>query len=529
MGHTFPVAKRLLILLGVGVTLFAGCAAPQITEGLISVTILADGEELSVDIPAGSTADDVLRAGGILLESLDRTEPPLYTVLGEGSQVRVTRVTEEFIVEQEVIPFESQIVRNESLPEGQEYWLQLGENGLREITIRRVFEDGEEISSNPVKSIVIDEPVPQIKMVGVQKSFVPFVIPGKLAYLVDGDAWIMEETTGNRQLVVPSGDLDGRVFSLSPDGNWLLFTRTSEDEDIINVLWVVPLEGESSEAIDLEVSNIIHFADWKPDSAQTIAYSTVEPRPGAPGWQANNDLQLLTFSDAGFVNQLPAIIDTNSGGLYGWWGSDFKWAPEGQRLSYARPDQIGLVDLQAEEVTVLKEFQPIQTFGDWAWVPGINWGPGGDILYGVDPQLRFDIPIFNLEIIPVPNGVHLVLSPEVGMFSYPVPSPSQNLPSGERSHQIAFLKAVFPNQSETSRYNLMVMDRDGSNKRVLFPLEGAEGLEPQEVVWSPSSLDDSENLAIAFIFENNLWIVDSISGEAWQITGDGLTTNIDWK
>lgn len=529
MGLTFPVTFRIWICLGVGAVLGAGCSAPQITEGLITVSITADGQDVYVDVPAGSTVDDALRAGGVLLETLDRTEPPLYTVLGEGSQVSVTRVTEEFIVEQEVVPFESQVVRNESLPEGQEYWLQLGENGLKEITIRRVFQDGEEISSNPVKSVIIEEPVPQIKMVGVQKSFVPFEIPGKLAYLVDGDAWIMQETTGDRELVISSGDLDGRVFSLSPDGNWLLFTRSSEDENTINTLWVVALEGENREEIDLEVSNIIHFADWQPDGIRTIAFSTVEPRPGAPGWQANNDLQLLTFSEEGGDLQFSTVIDTNSGGLYGWWGTDYKWAPGAQMLSYARPDQVGFVDLDSEEEVVIKDFPPVQTFGDWAWVPGMNWEPNGKYLYTVDPQLQGDNRTYNLEVLPVLAGTQLVISPEVGMFSYPVPSHSLQLASGENSYQIAYLEAVFPSQSDTSRYNLMVMDRDGSNKRLLFPTEGAEGLEPQEVTWSPSVFSNTKSHAVALLYENNLWIVDSTTGEAWQITGDGLTSNIDWK
>jgi hypothetical protein len=188
-----------------------------------------------------------------------------------------------------------------------------------------------------------------------------------------------------------------------------------------------------------------------------------------------------------------------------------------------------VVDLESEEVAILKEFSPIQTYGDWAWVPGINWGPEAEILYGVDTPTRADNPTYNLEIIPVPNGKSLVIAPEVGMFSYPVPSPSNELPSGELAHQVAFLEAVFPSQSDTSRYILMVMDRDGSNKRVLFPFEGAEGLEPQEVVWSPGGLNNSDSLSIALTYQNNLWIVDSVSGETWQITGDGLTSKIDWK
>jgi hypothetical protein len=529
MGNKFPGVHYFVILVGIGAIVLVGCAAPQVTEGLISVNITADEEEITVGIPAGSTADGALRAGGIILGALDKTDPPLYTVLDNGSQILVVRVEEEFVIEQEVIPFESRVVRNESLPEGQEYWLQLGENGLREITIRRLFEDGEEVSSNPVKSVIVEEPVPQIKMVGVQRSFVPFDIPGKLAYLLDGDAWIMEGSTGERQQLISTGDLDGRVFSLSPDGNWLLYTRLSEEEETINNLWVVPLDGGEEQEIDLGVSNVVHFADWKPGTTQTIAYSTVEPRPGAPGWQANNDLQMLTFSDSGIIQELPEILETNSGGLYGWWGTDFSWAPDGESLSYSRPDEIGLVDLESGEQSPLKQFPPVQTFGDWAWVPGVSWGPQADLLYSVDHAPPTDSLEYSLEVLPVEDGVGQVLASEVGMFAYPVPSPLTQLASEEFAHKVAYLQAVIPFQSETSRYNLMVMDRDGSNKILLFPIDAAEGLEPQLVVWSPEELKETGNLALGVVYQNNLWIVDSLTGEAWQITGDGLPSRIDWK
>lgn len=529
MGPNSPSLRLFCLLLGVSILFLAGCAAPQVTEGVVSVTITADGEQVSVDIPSGSTVDGALRAAGLILGALDRTDPPLYTVLSDGSDVQVIRVEEEFIIEQEVIPFESQIVHNESLPEGQEYWLQLGENGLREITIRQLFEDGVKISSNPVKSVIVQEPMPQIKMVGVQRAFVPFEIPGRIAYLVDGDAWIMEDTTGNRHQIISTGDLDGRIFSLSPEGDWLLFTRGDEDEDIINTLWVAPADAKGGDEIDLEVSNVVHFADWQPGKDLTIAYSTVEPRPGAPGWQANNDLRLLTFSPEGFVRHLPEILETNSGGLYGWWGTEFLWSPDGTKMSYARPDEIGLVDFDSNQQVPLKKFSPLQTFGDWAWIPGISWSPGNDLLYNVDHVPPAESQQYDLEILPVTGGGQIVLASEVGMFSYPLPSPEFRLADQERAHMVAFLAARFPHQSETSSYDLVRMDRDGSNKRVLFPPEGSEGLQPQDLSWSPEGLSEPWTFAIGVIYQGNLWIVDSQIGEAWQITGDGLTSRVDWK
>jgi hypothetical protein len=117
------------------------------------------------------------------------------------------------------------------------------------------------------------------------------------------------------------------------------------------------------------------------------------------------------------------------------------------------------------------------------------------------------------------------------MFAYPLASPLQTQASGDIDYRIAYLQAIFPTQSETSRYRLTVMDRDGSNRQELFPAEESPGLEPQQHwgTWSPTTMPESGNFAIALLYQGNLWLVDAFSGEAWQITGDGLTTRIIWR
>ena len=527
----FRILERpALWLAGLGVVsaLLAGCVAPEVSQGKIAVNVTADGETIEVEVPAGSTAEDALVAAGIVAGSLDRSVPPVYTVLADGSNVRLIRVVEEFSIEQVVIPYENQVVRNESLPAGEEYWLQLGKNGAQEITTRLVLEDGEEVSRSVVKSVVVEPAVPQIKMVGVQRPFAPIPIPGRIAYLLDGNAWVMEETTANRRQVVKTGDLDGRVFSLSPDGSWLLFTRREEEEEVINSLWSAKVSDDEGLEVELNVENVVHFADWRPGSILTIGFSTVEHRLAAPGWQANNEFGLLTFSSSGFVRRLPDILEANSGGLYGWWGMTFDWAADGLGLAYARPDGVGVVDLQTGELIPLLEITPLQTFGDWAWVPGTAWGPDGKILFTQNHLPPAESQEFSLVAALLDAGESLEMVPLAGMFAYPAASPLQELPSGEGSYQVAYLQALFPAQSETSRYQLMVMDRDGSNRQLLFPKEGA-GLEPQQVVWSPEPMDGQTGYALAVLHQDNLWLVDASGGAAWQITGDALTSRVDWK
>ncbi len=266
-------------LLGMWLLTLGGCRAPQRTPEQITVTLLVDGAAQSLTLPPGSTVAEALRAAGVTLGPLDRTDPPDYTLLVTDTQVRVIRVTEEFRVEQEIIPFERRVLRNEALPEGETRLLQAGVNGLREVTYRRLIEDGEVVSERPVKSVVVKEPQPEIVMVGVQSPFLPRAIPGRLAYLAAGNAWVMEGDTSQRRPVVTTGDLDGRVFTLSPDGRWLLFTRhtdTDEEEGAINSLWVVDLEAEEPTPQPLRVHNVVHFAAFapaQPDTVYSVSYT----------------------------------------------------------------------------------------------------------------------------------------------------------------------------------------------------------------------------------------------------------------
>ncbi|MEW5868922.1 MAG: G5 domain-containing protein [Chloroflexota bacterium] len=540
--HSPQSRTRLALLLSL-LLMVSGCASPQATQALITVSLLADGQTNTLQLPAGSTVQQVLDASGLSLDALDRTEPPIYTVLGNGAEVRLVRVRESFEVEQEVIPFERQTLRNESLPQDQEILIQKGQNGLKEITYRRVYEDSVEVSSEPipVQSVIVEAPVPEIRMIGIQAPLAPIAIPGRLLYLRDGNVWAIESSTGDRRALLTTGDLDGRIFSLSNDGAWLLFSRRSAQEGRINSLWVANLNavptspgttlGEA-DLLDLQVPNVIHFADWMYDSNVRVIFSTVEPRAAAPGWQANNDLTSINFSLTGWTTKWITLLEANAGGVYGWWGTSFTWEPDGARLAYARPDGIGLVDLQTGVMTPTLEIIPLLTRRDWAWVPGLSWGPDGQILYTVDhvappsSSAPEESQQFDLAAIPLAGGPLLHLVSQTGMFAYPLASPFQ----GDANYQVAFLQAIFPSQSETSRYRLAVMDRDGSNQRLLFPASEAAGLEPQRDwgAWSPAALPGSGGYALAVLYQGNLWVIDSTNGDAVQVTGDGLTTRVIW-
>ena len=528
---TSPLHSLLtLILLA---AFLAGCRSPQFGESL-AVTIRADGAATPLEVQAGTTVTQALQTAGILVGNLDTVEPPLYTVLNEGDQIRITRVTETFITEEVEIAFERQMVRSEAVAKGETRLLQPGENGRQELTWRILSEDGTETSRTVIKTVVLKEPVAEISMIGAQSAFAPLPIPGKLALLAGGNAWLMEGSTGNRKPLVTTGDLDGRVFTLSPKGDYLLFTRKSQKppEEQINTLWVIRTSGNPSPNQVSGAANIVHFAGWAPNTTPTFGYTTVEPRAAAPDWQANNDFYRVSM--AGSVPNTPRkLIEANSGGIYGWWGITFAWGHDG-RLVYARPDEIGIVDQENGFLRPMLEITPLQTNSDWAWIPPLAWAPEARTIFVVThapapaPLTAEGSPYFDLTAVSMINDATVRLVQQTGMFAYPSASPVR--PSGnERTYQVAYLQAIFPDQSESSRYRVIVMDRDGSNRRAIFPPTDAVGLEPQIVAWSPQPVEGQAGDFLAVVYQGNLWLVDSGNGQAFQVTNDGMLVKVDWK
>jgi resuscitation-promoting factor RpfB len=511
----------------------AACAGPRATAASIALQVDADGGTTTYPVPSGSTVQQALASAGVQLGELDRVDPPVFTVLTQDAAVRITRVTERFELESETLPFERQTIRNEALPEGETRLLQPGVNGAQETTYRILEEEGIEVSRTPVKTTIQNVPIPEIIMVGAQAAFSPVPVEGTLAYLSGTTAWVMSGDSGNRRPLLLEGKLDGRVFKLSPDGAMLLYTVEGPEDDpaIINTLWAVVLSDPDPTPIDLRAENIVHFADFSPTTGKgyRVAYSTAESSPGSPGWQANNDLAVITFASSGTVLDIERVLDASSGGPYGWWGTTFAWSSDGTRLAYSRPDGIGIVDLVDAALEPSVDMTPYQSLGDWAWVPGLAWGHDGRTLYFVDhgPPTGLEgpaaSPVFDVAAQPGRGGPILKLAQRTGMFAYPAVSPAQQLPGGEIAYRLAFLQALSPLESQTSTYQLVVMDRDGSNQTVLFPASGEVGLAPRPVVWSPDAL------RLGLIHRGDVWIVDASTGVGQRLTGDGQTLALDWK
>ena len=500
---------------------------PNIT--LVNVAIIDNEKVINLQTEIGTTVQSILASQNITLNQFDKVSPDLFSVVTESTTIKVIRIEEIFETEEIIIPYEQQTVRNESLPEKQTILVQTGINGVREITYRNLLENGNLVTRSVVRQVDTVLPKPEIIMIGIQSPFSPVRIEGTLAYISAGNAWIMKEDSANRMPLLTTGDLDGRIFSLSDNGEWLLFTRTSNDPKKINELWLLSLTDLDIKPTYLKVDNIIHFAEWMPGYAFTVLVSTVEKREVAPGWQANNNLIKLTLGANGNLIKQENILESNSGGIYGWWGTTFKFSPNGEKLAFSRPDSIGLVDTENNKLLVLQNTIPFQTGSEWAWVSPISWSTENQFIYFVDHQSDPSFtnpessPFFDLKSINIDTHQVLTGPKNVGMFS----SSSSSLITNNNHFRIIFLQAIFPENSDTSRYRVLSMDRDGSNSEIVFPKEGNQGLEPQSIVWEPCQAE-TQCLA-GVLYQGNILLLDIYKKSSTQLTGDGLVTGFSWK
>ena len=499
----------------------AACAS----DSSRTVTLVADGERRTLTTDA-LTVRDLLAEAGITLDEDDRVVPVEPTFIEDGMAVHVIRVEVRTETEEQIIPYERQTIQDATVPAGETHLLRAGVNGIQELTYAITLEDGVETDRRLVRRVTVQEPEDEVLLIGAREELSAVPISGTIAYISARNVWVMRTTTGNRRRLTTAGDLDGRVFDLSPDGSQLIFSRAATDT--LNTLWLLETGVADAAPVRLDVDGVL-WAAWSPDGEQ-IAYSTGELRGNdAAGWEAANDLYVARprASDGRLVARR-RVLGPSAGGAYGWWGTLYAWSPDGESLAYARADEVGVVRLRAEQATPLLRFAPYRTYGNWAWTPAVAWSPDGEFIVTVahspstTGEMPEDSPVFDLYALRITIEDGEVVSPtltvelasEVGMWATPSFSPDGN--------SILFGRARAPYTSQTSTYELALMDRDGSGKRLLFPPYADEpGLDYPAVAWDPWEGQ------IAVVYRGDLYLV-AADGEARRITEDGGVTAVRW-
>lgn len=511
----------------------AGTATPT----PVVIVLVADGQTQQLDTTAVTVAE-ALTAVGITLNPNDEVVPPLDQPIPRSATeppvITVTRVTESLEVIPESIPYSRQVVRSAELsPDDPPRLLQSGAPGLQEVSVRIVYRDGLEVERWPTSVTVIEPPVDEIVLVGVGSNRDVMTIAGQLAYMNGGRAIILAgDTESPRQLAV-TGQLDGRVFQLSPDGEYLLYTAgddadnpTTTQSGFRNELWVMPTAG--GDPMALQIENVL-WAGWDPAALDPyrIAYSTARSVSLPPGWEANNDLWLMELPFDGPQPAPVRLVETYPA-AYAWWGGAYAWSPGGAQLAYAFADEVGLLDIPAEATngatpaeparTILHSFPAYDTDADWAWVPALAWSADGQTLaftaHGGEGS-------FDVWQVSISTGSAASVVPDAGLWSLVAWSPP-----AESDALLATLRANDPAAGEDSRYALWLADDDGSNAMRLFPPTDETGTfarAAQSLAWGP------DGNVIAFLYDEGLHIYDLATGDVFAAgMDDTSSSNLTW-
>lgn len=530
---------RLLSLLSL-LAVLAGCTSPEAST--LSIFIVADGREYVYQYTEPITVEQFLEEPEVArqigqLGTLDRVNPQPWTQIFDGIRITIVRVEEEEYCEPEEIPFEEQTRLVEGLDSDESQIAQIGQNGLKEVCYRVQIEDGVAGEPSFVNEVVIQPAQDQIVWVGPASELEPVPIAGTLAYINNDNAWIIRGSSTTRRPLTFSADLDSRIFSLSPDGRQLLIARINADtETFNNQLYLIgDTQQETPELLGLPPQDVL-YADWVPGVNNTISYSTGEPRQAPPGWQALNDLWVMRINpETGDQINIDEVLERSNGGLYGWWGRQYEWSPDGTRLAWIHADAVGLVDMENGELNdpLLRYAVHNPRLGDWSWRTTVSWSPDGSLLTTTihgppfGNELPENSPIYNIVVASADGSFSADIVERAGIWSTPRYSPEMVDPDSQfPTGYIAYLRAREWESSINGEYDLIIADRDGSNARVIFPPEGQPGMRAQQFAqdftWSP------DGTQIALIYQGNLWIVDVATGVAYQITQDRGASKPVW-
>ncbi|MCB8965992.1 MAG: DUF348 domain-containing protein [Ardenticatenaceae bacterium] len=521
-------ANKLIVRFGAGLfaclfLFLASCTTPTLPETAVrqplQVTILADGETHTVTTEAGNVRE-LLAEANITYGDADLIDPRLTEPLSDGLTINIIRVTESIDIIPRSIPFDRKIVRSEAMnADDPPRILQAGQAGLQETRVRIVYHDGIEQQRIPIDVTVVKEARDEIVMVGIGAVRDNLRFAGNLAYISDGTAVILRGSTLFPEQLNTGGPLDGRVFTLSPTGSHLLYTRTStQTVGFNNSLWVLSTE-RGAQPRSLNISNIL-WADWNPARTELlqIAYTTAISTSLPPGWEANNDLWLGDVLQNEAAPFRPEQVVESYPATFGWWGGNYAWSPQGQAIAYSYANEVGVINLDApsleEQRRQLQQFTEYNTLADWVWVPTLSWSSDGRFLAFTNHNSSdSEAQTFDSWVVDASTGLAGDFVPDAGMWAHLHWSP-ENAPTDS---QIAFLRTTNPLDSQRSSYTLWLMDQDGSNTRQIYPATGENSSFPRDpnfMAWGPTAQD------IAFVFDDGLFLLNLESGEAFRVTQD---------
>lgn len=120
------------------------------------------GDQMLPIFSSAATVGEALVENGLSLQGMDYSQPPGSAALPEDGTIRVVRVFEKVLIEQEPMPFETHSQPLPDLELGEQRVIQVGEFGLITRRVRVRYEDGEEVSRREETERLAVEPKPRV-------------------------------------------------------------------------------------------------------------------------------------------------------------------------------------------------------------------------------------------------------------------------------------------------------------------------------------------------------------------------------
>ena len=111
---------------------------------------------------AATTVGEALKDAGLSVQGLDYSIPPPEAPIPSNGEMSLIRVTEDVLVEQSPLPFDTEYQPDPELEIDNQSILQTGEYGLTAQRLRVRYEDGQEVSRQVESEWVARQPKPRI-------------------------------------------------------------------------------------------------------------------------------------------------------------------------------------------------------------------------------------------------------------------------------------------------------------------------------------------------------------------------------
>ena len=132
-----------------------------------TVNIEVDGETKKAYIAEGTVADALAKAG-VEISNDDIVSPSLDSELKGTTEIKVTRVRYETIVETEIVEFETEIIKSKDMYVDEQEIVTPGVNGKKELRYVKKYVDGELTETVLSEEVVVKTAVNEIKKIGTK-------------------------------------------------------------------------------------------------------------------------------------------------------------------------------------------------------------------------------------------------------------------------------------------------------------------------------------------------------------------------